>query len=77
VPSRASLASPYSECGVDTGSFGDRADLQRLLLTEEALVIKANETPAGAKREIAFLSIQPLFLQPFLCLGVTERLKDR
>jgi hypothetical protein len=34
-----------------------RADLQQLLLNEEALAIKTNETPVGSEREIAFLSI--------------------
>jgi hypothetical protein len=44
------------------GSFGDLPDLQRLLLTEEAQAIKANETPAGTERLIAFLSSWPLLL---------------
>jgi hypothetical protein len=57
VPSRASLASPYSWVGVDTGSNEDLPDLQRLLLTEEALAIKTNETPTRAERQMAFLSI--------------------
>jgi hypothetical protein len=34
------------------GERATRSDLQRLLLTEEALAIKTNETPAGASTRL-------------------------